>query len=156
MLQQRSASLPDAPGLPQRPAFGTAQVNAFDMQRMHQGQLPQTPVVIQPYASQVPQQQNQQVSSDTNGEHAVTASGPISTPTIDTTPPKVVEEPDIAPAITEPPAVLADDTATKKEKSKSKGKPTRMVYTDEETSPEEKMARMPRYAFTPQKSSVTA
>ena len=37
----------------------------------------------------------------------------------------------------------ADEKAGKKEKSKA----TRLVYSDNETSPEEKMAVLPRYAF---------
>src|SRR5271168_23806 len=39
----RPPSLPAAPGLPQRPAFGAPQVNAFQMQQMHQGQIPGLP-----------------------------------------------------------------------------------------------------------------
>lgn len=42
-------------------------------------------------------------------------------------------------------AEAAEEKPAKKEKDKSK--PTRMVYADNETSPEEKMARLPRYAF---------
>lgn len=38
-----------------------------------------------------------------------------------------------------------EDKRTKKEKEKS----TRLVYSDNNTSPEEKMAQMPRYAFVP-------
>ena len=45
----------------------------------------------------------------------------------------------------------AEEKATKKDKdSKEKTvKPTRLVYSDNEISPEEKMAAMPKYAFTP-------
>lgn len=35
---------------------------------------------------------------------------------------------------------------------KDKSKASHLVYPDQETSPEEKMARMPRYAFTPEKA----
>jgi hypothetical protein len=41
-------------------------------------------------------------------------------------------------------AVSAD-----KKGKKDKDKNTRMVYADTEVSPEEKMARLPRYAFVP-------
>lgn len=36
------------------------------------------------------------------------------------------------------------------EKKSKKDKPTKMVYSDNEISPEEKMALMPRYAFIPE------
>jgi hypothetical protein len=36
-----------------------------------------------------------------------------------------------------------------KKSKKDKEKNMRMVYADTEVSPEEKMARMPRYAFAP-------
>lgn len=35
------------------------------------------------------------------------------------------------------------------EKKSKKDKPMKMVYSDNHTSPEEKLARMPRYAFVP-------
>jgi hypothetical protein len=40
----------------------------------------------------------------------------------------------------------AEEKVPKKEKDKSK---TRLVYSDNDTSPEEKMAKLPRYAFVP-------
>lgn len=40
----------------------------------------------------------------------------------------------------------AEEKTSKKEKDKSKA---RLVYSDNETSPEEKMAKLPRYAFVP-------
>lgn len=43
-----------------------------------------------------------------------------------------------------PPAGEPIEKPAKKEKSK-----TRMIYSDETTSPEEKMAQLPRYAFVP-------
>jgi len=46
---------------------------------------------------------------------------------------------------------VVEEKPTKKEKSK----PTRMVYSDSETSPEEKMARLPRYAFVPERREGT-
>ncbi len=39
--------------------------------------------------------------------------------------------------------------ATEKKVKKEKDKNTKMVYSDNEVSPEEKMAKMPRYAFVP-------
>lgn len=42
----------------------------------------------------------------------------------------------------------------KSKKDKEKDKKTRMVYSDDEISPEEKMARLPRYAFAPNGTEV--
>jgi hypothetical protein len=55
---------------------------------------------------------------------------------------------DNAAAQTPPPPAAAaeEEKKTKKEKEKSK---TRLVYSDNETSPEEKMAKLARYAYTP-------
>ncbi len=55
----------------------------------------------------------------------------------------------------EPPTELptehpTDNTTEKKpRKEKEKDKATKLVYSDNEVSPEEKMANMPRYAFIP-------
>lgn len=54
---------------------------------------------------------------------------------------------------------LAKDQAVEEKtekKDKEKSKNTRLVYSDNGVSPEEKMARLSRYAFTPQKATVTA
>jgi hypothetical protein len=56
-------------------------------------------------------------------------------------------------------AIAATATAPQlpEEAGEDKGakKKTRLVYSDMETSPEEKMARLPRYAYTPEKKAVT-
>ncbi len=49
------------------------------------------------------------------------------------------------------PAEAAPEKKSKKDKDKS----MRLVYSDNDTSPEEKMAKMPRYAFTPEKKEET-
>jgi hypothetical protein len=47
-------------------------------------------------------------------------------------------------------AKTAEQPAEKKiKKEKEKDKATKLVYSDNEVSPEEKMARLPRYAFAP-------
>lgn len=43
----------------------------------------------------------------------------------------------------------ADGADKKAKKARDKDRPTRLVYSDNETSPEEKMAKMSRYAFDP-------
>ena len=42
----------------------------------------------------------------------------------------------------------AEDSKDAKKDGKDKAKPTRLVYSDNDTSPEEKMAMLPRYAFS--------
>ena len=42
---------------------------------------------------------------------------------------------------------VPSEKKSKKEKEKEKG--TKMIYSDNETSPEEKMAKLSRYAFVP-------
>lgn len=62
-------------------------------------------------------------------------------------------QPDTAPA-PQPAEVAVEEKAPKKEKDKNKS--SKLVYSDNEVSPEEKMARMPRYAFTPEKKVAMA
>jgi hypothetical protein len=53
-------------------------------------------------------------------------------------------------------AAAAAKTAesTEKPAKKDKSKPTRMIYVDETISPEEKMARLPRYSFVPSRKNT--
>ena len=46
----------------------------------------------------------------------------------------------------------SEDKGPKKDKEKPKS--TRLVYSDNETSPEEKMAMMAKYAFTPAQKTI--
>lgn len=62
----------------------------------------------------------------------------------------VTENPPSVPhSLLRPQRDVKVDRKSKKEKEKEKQKLTKMMYTDNETSPEEKMARLPRYAYTP-------
>ena len=56
-----------------------------------------------------------------------------------------------APAKEDP---AEEKVGTKKDKEKEKAKATRLVYSDNETSPEEKMAMLPKYAFTPTQRTI--
>lgn len=62
---------------------------------------------------------------------------------------------DALPTRVQPPATEATPTPKTTEKTETsekklkKDKPTKMIYSDNEISPEEKMAMMPRYAFMP-------
>ena len=46
------------------------------------------------------------------------------------------------------PGKPADEASGEKKGKKDKDKNTRMVYADNDVSPEEKMAQLPRYRFT--------
>jgi len=58
-----------------------------------------------------------------------------------------------------PEAAEKNDTAEKTEQGEKKAKkekPIKMFYSDNDLSPEEKMAKMPRYAFNPDGKTETA
>lgn len=167
-----SVSLPSAPGLPQRPAFGAPPVNAFQFQQMHQGQIPA------PQNHTIPPQfprpdpppggfgnQPQSVSPPIEAPNAASIDDLISSASkqADATA-AVIPKPSTAPAETTstPQPVPADpkeeaaaeDKGSKKDKEKPKT--TRLVYSDNETSPEEKMALMAKYTFTPAQRPIVA
>jgi hypothetical protein len=53
------------------------------------------------------------------------------------------------------PSVTATPEVSEKKPKKDKEKATKMVYADNEVSPEEKMAKLSRYAFVPEKKEET-
>jgi hypothetical protein len=68
--------------------------------------------------------------------------------------PAAVPEAAASPAVGTPaPTTDATNKAEKiesNEKKSKKEKPTKMIYSDNDLSPEERMAKMPRYAFVPE------
>lgn len=62
--------------------------------------------------------------------------------------------PQAAPVI--PKEEAAEEKSMKKDKDgkEKAAKPTRLVYSDNEISPEEKMAAMPKYAFNPAQKTI--
>ncbi|KAL5359732.1 hypothetical protein BJX96DRAFT_148992 [Aspergillus floccosus] len=128
---QRQGSLPAAPSLPQRPVVGAPQVNAYQMQQMHMGHP--VPSTTSP-------------AGVSNGDKpAVPETAQISSSVDDliSGAAKAADQ-----AATGAPA--PEEKAPKKDKSKA-----RLVYSDNETSPEEKMARLPRYTFVPDRRGET-
>ncbi|KAJ5586931.1 uncharacterized protein N7459_002696 [Penicillium hispanicum] len=115
----RAGSLPTPAGLPQRPAFGAPTVNAQQMQQMHMGHPIPATASTPGHANGDAAQPHGQLSSSVNDL--------------------------ISGAAQEATAKTAE--TTEKPSKKDKSKPTRMVYSDETTSPEEKMAQLPRYTF---------
>ncbi|KAL2871057.1 putative C2H2 finger domain protein [Aspergillus lucknowensis] len=130
----RSGSLPAAPSLPQRPSVGAPQVNAYQLQQMHMGH----PL---PAGSAVP--------GVANGQRPETTTFSSS---VDDLISGAAREADKAATNIEP---KATDGAEEKPTKKDKSKQSRLVYSDNETSPEEKLARLPRYAFAPVRRTET-
>ncbi|KAI9673594.1 MAG: hypothetical protein M1817_002230 [Caeruleum heppii] len=155
-LPQRPGSLPPAaPGLPQRPAFQSPPINAFQMQQMHLGQAPGQPSQSAVPASGVAQIPNG--SAVNPGLHTSTAAQMAAPPGLATSVDDLVsgaaQAADQAHANTAE-AKATDDAAEKKGK-KDKDKTTKLVYSDNAISPEEKMAKLPRYAFVPDRKEET-
>ncbi|KEF55406.1 uncharacterized protein A1O9_08156 [Exophiala aquamarina CBS 119918] len=158
-----SVSLPNAPGLPQRPAFGAPAVNAFQFQQMHQGQIP-----APSNHNSVPQHRPQDAHSSTAQNPPDVQSGRQSideanASSIDDLISSASKQADVDAATSTAPSAQSvvplpskDDVIEEKgaKKDKEKPKSTRLVYSDNEISPEEKMALLPRYAFTPGQETV--
>lgn len=163
----RPPSLPPGSGLPQRPAFGAPQVNAFQMQQMHQGQLPglpNPPPVSGSLSKQDPPQNgnlHQQQQLPPIAPPPLAAPDSTNATSLDdliSGASKEAEASALAQSEAHPasqaPAETVEDKASKKEKDKNKA--SKLVYSDNDVSPEEKMARMPRYAFTPETKTAIA
>ena len=158
-----------------RPAFGAPSVNAFQMQQLHQGQpAPPTPQIYSNQQSNVPfgngpdTQHNgrgspyQQLNYNGGPFGGAQQQAPLSfmqppQPFI----PQPIPDPHLAASAIIPAAVSvttltqdaksedkkADAPAEKKsKKDKEKDRGTRMIYVDNEISPEEKLASISRYA----------
>jgi hypothetical protein len=67
-------------------------------------------------------------------------------------PPPAVQAPEQVDTPTPAPE-SADKPDAAAEKKAKKEKPIKMIYSDNELSPEEKMAMMPRYAFVPERKT---
>ena len=159
-LPQRtlSGSLPPAPGLPQRPAFGAPHVNHFQMQQMHQGQIPGPPNLSVNQSAPAPSipQNNFQQQPTVPLQHALQSSETC-LKDLALAPTQQAEEEatavrtatDTPKSVDKPSDKPADEFVEENKEKKEKSKASHLVYSDQETSPEEKMAKMPRYAFTP-------
>jgi hypothetical protein len=126
------------------------------MQQMHQGQIPGTlnPPPMNPYPGQDmkrPDQDYQNYSGPLNLD--VSAQTPADAPSANATSlddliSSAAKEADdgqqAAQTAQEKPR---EEKAGKKEKEKSKA--TKLIYSDNNVSPEEKMAKLSRYAFVP-------
>lgn len=146
----RPPGLPAAPGLPQRPMFGAPPVNAAQMQQMHQGQFA-AQNGSQNAHSQDPRLRAQDAAASTYGQ-----SQPFNDSRAQDQPTATAADVDelVANAARESGVSLeenkpAPEPVEEKKSKKDKDKATRLVYSDNELSPEEKMAKLSRYAFDP-------
>ena len=176
---QRTPSLPAAPGLPMRPSFGAPPVNAFQMQQLHQGQpAPPTPQVYSNQQSNTPfgngpdslqngrgspyRQPNYNNGAFTGIQQQVPFAQPLQQPTQQPTVDHYQVPPGTAPVSAITPAQDAKSeekksdvpTEKKSKKDKEKDRGTKMVYVDNNVSPEEKMSSFSRYALAPDSKSV--
>jgi hypothetical protein len=175
-LPMRPGNLPAAPGLPQRPSFGAPPVNAFQMQQLHQGQIPGpsnphdaavnhqmgglaqygrppgSPPIGNPEGSYVGSTLRQ-ISGLSEYQGTVSNSAT----SLDDLLSGAAKEADKADTIATIKADVKREPQEDKRAKKEKEKGTRLVYSDNDISPEEKMAQMPRYAFAPngKESSVS-
>ena len=147
-LPQRQSNLPPAPGLPQRPAFGAPPVNAFQMQQMHQGQVGGPP---NPVGHGLNNQQNTQPRLPENvgspgGATGRPAGSDANVSSLDDLVSGAAKDADKAPATAEG---KTEPSKTQQPPEEKKSKNMKLMYSDNEVSPEEKMAKMARYAYAP-------
>jgi len=140
-----AVGLPPAPGLPARPSFDAPQVSRSQLQEMHRTQFSEHHA---PSAHSQPEAQNMSSSID---DLISTAQQNTSTPVPGTTP--RVETPETPAKTNGTPKVATP--APEAGHGKKQKKATRMAYSDDAMSPEEKMAGMKRYAFRPKKGGET-
>jgi hypothetical protein len=127
-LPPRQNSLPSAPGLPQRPTFNAPHVSREQLAEMHSGNMGGGPAAT-PHES---------------GANATSVDDLISGAAA-----QQAKKPSLSQHPTPTPAPEKEAEGV----SKKSKKVTRLVYSDQEVSPEEKMAQMPRYAFSPDKNA---
>ncbi|KAL2063801.1 hypothetical protein VTL71DRAFT_5606 [Oculimacula yallundae] len=177
-LPNRPPSLPPAPGLPQRPSFAAPVLPAHQMQQMHQGPPPsgswgsngwKAPEQNTAMSSAYPHPQGFPGTYATNSSADDLNSGTArEADDIDElirmaeagikppkkgelpAPPAQTQEPEVAPTPASEGKNDVVEKAEPTEKKSKKEKPIKMIYSDNDLSPEERMAKMPRYAFVPE------
>ncbi|KAI9659139.1 MAG: hypothetical protein M1821_002099 [Bathelium mastoideum] len=132
----RQNNLPSASGLPPRPAFGAPSVNAFEMQQLHHGHMPGQNGMSGHHVQQPPTPTpNAEMQKYLNESNAALATSVTFNGSTSSSAPKS----EIPTSSTAPEHSRAD--------KKVSNKRTALIYSDEEISPEEKMAELSRYAF---------
>jgi hypothetical protein len=185
-LPNRPSTLPSAPGLPQRPSFGAPPLPSYQMQQLHQGQptsfqgqqngwqgngwkgQDQKPAMSSAYPPN-PQGHGEFTTNASSVDDLVTGAAReaddideiIRMAEAGIKPPKKADVTPVPAAVLEPEATVtpAPEALSKPEpieKKSKKDKSMKMIYSDNEISPEEKMALMPRYAFIPEGKTETS
>ena len=139
----RPSNLPAAPGLPQRPSFGAPPVSTFQLQQMHQGQVPGP--ATSPFSEQQPNYLNgNSINAAPSNDPGQPSTQVFAGTTTSPGQPNDIKE-----------EGKSVDASIEKKSKKDKDKDVRLVYSDNDVSPEEKMARLPRYAFDPRMRDET-
>ncbi|KAF4552543.1 Hypothetical protein D9617_9g023310 [Elsinoe fawcettii] len=143
----RQNSLPSAPGLPPRPTFDAPPISRQQMNGLHQGQKVQgskTNDNLEPsfHTTEIDSPAPEQQTAYANGNGAIQESAES---------PKVKQGDREAPATPDKAATPEKKAKTNDSKSSKAKKKLNLVVRDHEASPEERMARMSRYSFTPRK-----
>ncbi|KAJ5037582.1 uncharacterized protein L3040_007754 [Drepanopeziza brunnea f. sp. 'multigermtubi'] len=176
-LPNRPPSLPPAPGLPQRPSFGAPQLPPHQMQQMHQGAPP--PPGTWGGSGWKGTEQNTAMSSAYSHPPGFPGAYPTNASPVDDAVSGAAREADDdidklirmaeagikplkngeVPAPSQAPEAMptpapeaksAETVAPADKKSKKEKGQVKMMYSDNDLSPEERMAQMPRYAFVPE------
>lgn len=138
------------------------------MQQMHQGQIPAPPNNTPSLGTPNAQQQQASWGPSRNGNNGDGALNAASVVTSGVSANEATSEASItAPLIDDQVSGAARDAdkigsnavvqagEKKSKKDKEKDKSVKLVYSDNEMSPEEKMAKLPRYAFVPDRKPET-
>ncbi|TVY34480.1 BUB3-interacting and GLEBS motif-containing protein [Lachnellula subtilissima] len=184
-LPNRPPSLPPAPGLPQRPSFGAPQVPPYQMQQLHQGPpgtsfqgqqgswtgnswkgQDQKPAMSSSYpphsqgygdystnASSVDDLVSGAAREADDIDEIIRMAEAVAAPPVQATEAEAKAE---ATSASVPESAEIGDKSEPTQKKSKKDKPQKMIYSDNEMSPEEKMALMPRYAFVPDGKTETS
>lgn len=117
------------------------------MQQLHHGQYSSQSPGATPDPSAVPASQNgvAQAGADTTNKPLAAS--------VDDLVSGAAKAADTQGSPSSKPEGATEEKPSKKEKEKAKA--TKLVFSDNETSPEEKMAKLPRYAFVPDKKGET-
>jgi hypothetical protein len=179
-LPSRPPSLPPAPGLPQRPSFSAPPVAPYQMQQMHQGAAT-SPYPGQQQGSWAGTgsawngQDNSAMSSAPQPPGYNNGGYPANAPGTDGNAPQgddidamiraieagqkpAAKGPATAQTSAEPTPTPVPESGPEPvvaEKKSKKDKPIRMIYSDTDFSPEERMSQMHRYAFIPEEKTET-
>ncbi|KAG8533585.1 uncharacterized protein KY384_001325 [Bacidia gigantensis] len=139
-IPQRPGSLPSAPGLPQRPTGGPPPVDAAQLQQMHLGHLPAQQNPLSNQQSGLPRIPMPPATQGPPAGNVSSVGVPVPGASQDAD-----KTNDLIDSKSEQPKVAPEEKKGKKEKDRG----MRLVYSDNDVSPEEKMAKLPRYAFAP-------